>query len=188
MEKEKIESLFLIKKNTCIESKLAKISILSEKVQENEGIKEKYYLLKAIISSIDFIVTEEIEKRKLKHDLARILGCDEKDIVYDENELSKNENAMYIAGDIRYSATIDKKTLINKKIILGDLDIRALRDTRCLENLEIVGGDLLLAEDAYLPNLKYVLSSVYGKNLSKNNFPNLKFAQNVNSNKVFNYK
>lgn len=160
MQAEVYEKLYSFKtnpKNDCINSKVEKMEELSEKLNNEENsIKIKYYLIKVIISSINFLVVEEMEKKRLKKSLARILNCNEKDIVYDENELRLNKGAKYIAGSIRYKASIDKESLINKKVILGDLDIRSLRDTSCLKNLELVGGDLFMGEDAYLPNLRFV--------------------------------
>lgn len=160
MQAEVYEKLYSFKtnqKNGSINSKVEKMEELSEKLNNEENsIKIKYYLIKAIISSINFLVVEEMEKKRLKKSLARILNCNEKDIVYDENELRLNKGAKYIAGSIRYNASIDKESLINKKVILGDLDIRSLRDTSCLKNLELVGGDLFMGEDAYLPNLRFV--------------------------------
>ena len=160
MKNEVYEKLYLWKKNkknNRINLKLQDIGELTEKINSEEcSIKEKYYLIRILASSISFLVIEEFEKNRLKKSLANILECGEKDIAYDENELIQNEEAKYVLSDIRYTAAIDKKYLSNKKIFLGNLDIRALRDTKCLENLELVGGDLLMGDDAYLPNLKYV--------------------------------
>ena len=75
-----------------------------------------------------------------------------------------------MAGDIRYSASLSKKYLENKKIIWGNLDIRALDDTSCLQNLELVGGDLLVGDSCNLPNLKCVFGNINKNEKSKKRY------------------
>ncbi len=144
---------------------LDKALMMSEKLNEKEHeglgkIVDGVRGVRFFANGLGAFIADEVEKQVRRNKVAKILGCDKKEVAVDM--FSLNKDTKYLANDITYKANIDKENLRNLKLVFGDAHFEALEDYSYLSSLDMVYGDLYLRGERTLDDIPTKVAT-YGK-------------------------
>ncbi len=159
--------------------KASDIWVKSYDYDEHNPFQKVSYGIKSTIDGVKFfayglgaIAISEVENKKRKKKLLKILGCQDDELAIDINEFRiLKAKTKYYGDTYRYDASTRKDSLGNIEAFFGDVHLEALDDMHCLHNLKSVWGSIYFSRATDLSGLsiEIVNGDIHGEHLQNAN-------------------